>query len=464
MSGRTGNAPRAVKLIVKPFQFVNYLQWDCVREINEHGTLKIKGLIAEDNRMKYADMPTQETWVCATAIEDNGGEITLFQGVLTNLTVDTMHQHHTMSIEVKTSTHLLEQTHHTRTFQPDSTTYYDAINTCVQKAGSQFIMREKQGTSTEQFTVQYKESDWSFIKRLAHRLGVVVLPEFKTRGKKLYVGLEQSASGQEITSDNYTMSSGVPNKDSLILYEQGVYHIQTRGIYELGDSVSFQGRNLFVTKVVSSLEGSELIHNYTLCALKSAYEQPKQHEQIKGISMRARVTEVSRDRVKVSIHEDENQGSSGERWFDYATVYSTPDGTGWFAMPEVGDEVRVLFPSADESGAYVASNVHLETSGGRINPDHKSWKNKHNKEILFTPDSLSLTNNSGLSIELNDAKGITINSNRGIFIESDGQLHLNSKNDVITVYGDRNVTIQQGAAQIRMEDGIDVAGGKINVN
>jgi len=457
-------APRAVKLIVEPFQFLNYLQWDCTQLFNEHGTLKIKGLISEDERQKYIDKSMHETWVSAKAIGDNDEEIILFQGVLTNLTVHSLHQHHTMSIEIKTGTYLLDQDRHTRTFQPDETTYDDVINTCLQEVGAQFIMREKQGSPTEQFTVQYQESDWSFIKRLAHRLGVIVAPEFKTQGKKLYVGLDQNGRVQDITTDNYTMSNSIPNKDSLVHYEQGVYHIQTRAIYELGGAVKLQGRKLFVSEVDSSLVGGELVHNYTLCTFKPAYERPLQFEQVKGISMRASVIDVSRDQVQVTIHEDENQGSSGERWFDYATVYSTPDGTGWFAMPEVGDEARILFPNADESGAYVASSVHLETSGGRTNPDHKSWKNKQNKEVLFTPNFLKLTNNNGLSVELDDSEGITVKSNQGIFIEADGQLLLNSKNDSITVYGDRNVMVQQGAAQIKMKDAIDIAGGKINMN
>lgn len=457
-------ASRAIKLTVKPFQFINYLQWDCIQNFNDHGILKIKGLINEQHRMKYVDMATRETWVCAKAIDEQGGEITLFQGVLTDLHVDSVHQHHTMSIEVRTGTYLLDQVLHIRTFQPDSTTYHHVINTCLQTTNGQFTMREKQALQTGQFTVQYKESDWSFINRLAHRLGVVVSPEFKTQGKRLHLGLNQNVSGTEIISDNYKISSSTSDKLSLVRYEQGVYYIKTRDIYELGQSVKFQGRRLVVAKVESFLEGSELIHQYKLCTLKSAYEIPQQHEQIRGISMRARVTAVERNLVQVQIHEDENRRESGHRWFEYATVYSTPDGTGWFAQPETGDEVRVLFPSADESSAYVSSSVHLETKGGRTNPDHKSWKNKQNKEILFTPDSLTLTNNSGLSIELNDSKGVIINSNRDISIESDGQLSLNSDNGGVTIYGDKSVVVQQGTAQISVKDEIDIAGGKINMN
>jgi len=452
---------RAVKLMVEPFQFISYLQWDCTQAFNEHGTLKIKGLIAEDDRMKYVEMATRETWVCAKALDETDAEITLFHGILTSLTVDSLHQYHTMNIEVKTGTYLLDQIPHTRTFQPNEMTYHDVINTCIKAASGDFIMREKQEEPTRQFTVQYKSTDWAFIKLLAHRLGVVVSPEIKTQGKRLLLGLNH-ARGQEISSDHYNMLSQPSNPNSLIRYDRGVYQVKTRAIYELGDPVSFQSRRLFITQIKSYLEGSELVHTYTLAMLKTAYEQPFENQPIRGISMQASVSAVERDRVQISIHEDENK-QSGNRWFTYATVYSSPDGTGFFAQPEIGDEVRIIFPTTDEAVAYVASSVHLEASGTRTNPDHKSWKNKHHKEVLFTPDSLTVTNNNGLMVKLDDNEGISIKSNRAIFIESDGELNLNSQAGV-TVYGERNVNIQQGAAQIKIKDAIDIAGGKINMN
>ncbi|MCL1989725.1 MAG: phage late control D family protein [Defluviitaleaceae bacterium] len=454
---------RAVKLMVDPFQFINYVAWDCIQTFNEHGVLTIKGLIAEENREKYVEMASRETWVCAKALDENDAEIILFQGILTNLTVDSIHQYHTMRIEVKTGSYLLDQMPHTRTFQPDETTYQQVINTCLQASDGQMVMREKQDVPTGKLTVQYEETDWTFINRLAHRLGIVVIPEYQTQGKRILLGLVRSRE-RELLATRYAMSSGTSDKDSLIHFEQGVYHVSTRAIYELGEPVSFQGRRLVITKVERYLEGSELMHSYTLCSLKSAYEQPQPHNQIKGVSMRGRVTAVKKASVQVQLHEDENRRRSGNRWFDYATVYSTPDGTGWFVQPEVSDEIRLIFPNADEAGAYVASSVHLETAGGRTNPDHKSWKNKQNKEVLLTPDAIHVKNNQGLSIELDDAKGITLASHLGIFIESEGQLQLTSENAGVTVYGDRGVTMIQGSAQIRMKDAIDIAGGKINMN
>lgn len=73
---------------------------------------------------------------------------------------------------------------------------------------------------------------------------------------------------------------------------------------------------------------------------------------------------MERDTVQVLIGCDENQAGCGTRVFPYATVYSTPDGTGWYCMPEIGDAVRLYFPCEKDADAYVASSVHLQSSAG----------------------------------------------------------------------------------------------------
>jgi hypothetical protein len=369
-----------------------------------------------------------------------------------------------MTIEAKTGTYLLDRTSHTRTFQEDDFTYRSVIEECLAPEAGLFIMREKESEQTRQFTVQYRESNWSFIKRLAHRLGVIIIPETRTEGKKFFLGVNRSEGGIEIPSDNYTVTRTIPEGDSLIAHELGVYKIKTRHVYELGQFVVLEGRKLVVNNIHSYLECGELLHQYSICALHSAYQIRQLSNHIRGISLKGAVINVKKDKVQVTLHEDENKDNCGTRWFDYATVYSTPDGTGWFAMPEIGDEIRLLFPDADDAWTYVSSNVHLETRGGRINPDHKSWKNRQQKEILFTPEGILITNNNGLSIELSDDQGITINSDKDISIQSDGTLAMNSQNAGVSVYGDRNVAIQQGAASINIQDAIDISGGKINMN
>ncbi|MCL2865844.1 MAG: contractile injection system protein, VgrG/Pvc8 family [Lachnospiraceae bacterium] len=454
---------RVTRIEIEPFEFLNFLQWESIQTFNDHGVLRVSGLISSENVSVYDGMVGRDVWPCVKLWNDAGEERIFFHGILTSLLICTKHQVHTMTIEIKTGSFLLDQISHTRTFQDHTVSYQAVIDTCLNVAGGQFMMREKNETQIGQLTVQYKESDWSFIKRLAHRLGVVVLPEFVTQGKRFYLGINPNQRWSEMVSENYTMGQELSDANSLMQKENGVLYVHTRDVYDLGQRVSFAGSGFVVCHVKSFLEGGELVHDYTLSSLKSAYGFRQSFEQVQGVSMLAKVTNVARDRVQVMIYEDENKGRSAPRWFEYATVYSTPDGTGWYNMPEIGDEVRVIFPEAEDAGAYVASNVHLETTGGRVNPDHKSWKNRHGKEILLTPTGMHFTNNQGDSIDIIDNQGIFMKSNGNITLDSEADILLNSQSGV-TVYGDRSVTVQQGAAQINIQNAINIGGGKINMN
>ena len=63
--------------------------------------------------------------------------------------------------------------------------------------------------------------------------------------------------------------------------------------------------------------------------------------------------------VKINLEIDGNQDEGTARWFPYSTVYSSPDGTGWYCMPEVGDAIRLYFPDNEEKNAYAISSVNL---------------------------------------------------------------------------------------------------------
>ena len=103
-----------------------------------------------------------------------------------------------------------------------------------------------------------------------------------------------------------------------------------------------------------------------------------------GCSLKAKVTGVKEDRVQVRLMGDERGNQYITLWHPYATVYSTPDGTGWYCMPEIGDEVRLTIPGKEEKEAYVTSSVHLDTNNEeRKNPEEKLLKTKYQKEIRF---------------------------------------------------------------------------------
>ena len=221
---------------------------------------------------------------------------------------------------------------------------------------------------------------------------------------------------------------------------------------------------MVIGKITSWLKGQELYNEYQLISKENGLIPIMYNSKISGVSLKANVMAVEKTMVQVKIQEDENKENCKSCWLDYATVYSTPDGTGWYCMPEIGDEVRVVFPDKDENNVYVASSVHVGAAGGRTNPEEKSWKNKQNKEILFTPDSIIMRNNNGLVLEMSDQNGIKMSSNKDISVHADGDIQIRSKSAGVHMSAENNIIMQQGAAKIQMDETININGGKIYMN
>ena len=156
---------------------------------------------------------------------------------------------------------------------------------------------------------------------------------------------------------------------------------------------------------------------------------------------------------------------TGERLFEYATIYSSPDGTGWYCMPEVGDNVRIYFPSEKEKEAYAVSSTHIKTSNveERINPDYKSIMNKQGKEVLLKPDEIILTNNAGMSVELSDKEGIKIISNKEILIKSEEAIDISSTNSELQIFAPNAIVLNQGSTQMKLSDNLVMKGARVQM-
>jgi len=461
---------RAVKIIVEPFEYISLTIVECVKALNQHGCMTITGLIRHDHEQEYMALAARETWVCVKAVSESGEEQVFFHGILTGMQMKKEAQASMMTIEARTGSFLLDIEKHTRSFQDAGFSYESVVASYVTPAGGYSIMLEKEDVPTGCFLMQYNETDWAFIRRIASYVGVVLCPEYATGGKKIYLGYSGRRVTGNLEPDSYQVVQNFgANAPADAFGGKGfagetAYIVQTREIYDLGDTVTFQGRKLVAGRIESRLEGQELCHTYHLIPERDGLLPALYNSLLHGVALKARVLAVETTVVQVQFDEDENKEGCGRHWFDFATVYSTPDGAGWYCMPEVGDEVRVVFPDNCEEHAYVASSVHVGSAGGRTNPDEKFWRNRHNKEIRFTPDSLTLTNNNGLTVRLSDAEGIKICSDKDIVLKSDGEVRIKSQNAGVYMDAADKMLFRQGAAKIQMEDAIWIEGGKIYMN
>ncbi|WP_324607972.1 hypothetical protein [Paenibacillus durus] len=231
----------------------------------------------------------------------------------------------------------------------------------------------------------------------------------------------------------------------------------------LGSPVSFQGQTLYVARAETVIEGGLVVSRYHLRNKQGFECRTVYATQLAGVSLFGKVTKISKDKVQLHLEIDQGSSSSGSMWFPYSTVYSSPDGSGWYVMPEEGDEVRLYFPDEQEHHAFAASSVDITSSDPvkRSDPSVKSISTKYGKQIVFKPGAVEIIGSGQLLMRLTDEGGIEINSDKKILLKAEEDIEI--RGSKVFIEGDEGVDLIQAGATLQIMDNVTLKGGKVNI-
>ncbi len=461
---------RDYQLKVEPFAYVALQNVEIHQGLNCHAEAKIIMRIRDDRREEYLSKLAAETWLKVTAEGEEGTHAVLFCGIVTGFAMEQDGYETTLKLEAKSGTILMDEKEHFRVFQNKESACSLLFNRITAAyPGGKVNLAEGESDRTEGVLLQYHETDWEFLKRLAGLHNRYLVPDALQKGcvcsLGLREGMEQKWEAPDITltldAHAYQQKTGNGVK-GLQMSDMLTLSVTDREIYRLGDFMLYEGIQYNIYDIRTRYIGAECVHEYKLRRKEGLQMLPTEHPGIAGCSFEATVTGVQKDTVQIDIAGDEWLALDGKKWFSYATVYSSPDGTGWYSMPEVGDTVRLYVPD-QESGCLVVSSVHKETDSARQNPDHKSFKTKYGKEILFTPDSVLITNNQGMMVEMNDREGITMSSDKDILIQAKDNMTIASGSSSLLIAAEDIVQVKQGGTTMTLSEDIYFTGGEFRI-
>jgi hypothetical protein len=440
-----------------------------VKTFNDHFKISFKGEVTA-NQDKYYEMAVYEVHV---EVYFNPANTLIFNGVLTRITVHPNREERTVQVEMEGAsyTHYLDVNLFNRAFQDQAMTYQTLVDTITKtyyKAlGEELANADK---PIETFTLQYQETDWQFLKRMASRLHIGLVPEVTRENIKFYFGMpELKERGvlkeiapfygirKRLRDYRELIASGISDvvEDDFLSFD-----FKTDELFNIGDYVYLDSDNknakLYVYQATMTLEGS-LFRCY--CAVSPLYglKQKKTYNpRITGLSLEGKIVAVggadsSKDYVKVLLPMGVSTDKEKACWFRYATPYTAAGNTGWYWMPEVNDSVLLYFPTCKEEEAMVTTSVRRqESESERLqDPNAAYLRTGFEKELLFKEGQITLTGkDQGLHIYLDQKQGITIESPSELGLQADNNLMLQAgRNLVISAQGD------QSAIQLKHKDG-----------
>ena len=464
---------REYQIQIEPFEYTAIRDITIMRTVNAHAEASVTVQIRDGQEEEYLGMLTGEAWVKITGIsgQDAGAiHMVLFHGIVTDFSFSHDSYGTTMHLALASGTVLMDLKPHFRVFQNENTlcaAIHEKI-VCAYPEG-RVMIAEGGGDRPEGVLIQYHETDWEFLKRTAAGAGRCLVPDSSKKGVRYTIGLPEGMK-RDLPTDRIRikldmrgyMEKTLGGMAWLRTADMPELVITDREICQIGDRITYQGKEYYICQIETGYQGGECLHTYHLRTKEALSPSAIPHEAVTGCSFDAVVTGGQKDRVQVEIAQDEWNAQDGKKWFPYATVYSSPDGTGWYCMPEPGDSVRLHVPESEED-SFVMSAVHRETDAARQNPDYKSFKTKYGKEILFTPDSILMTNNQGMMVEMNDSEGIMITSDKDIVVDAKENLTISSNSASLLIAAEDRLQVRQGGTSMTLSGDISFTGGEFRI-
>ncbi|MBC1889870.1 hypothetical protein HCA63_16050 [Listeria booriae] len=480
-----------------PYVYQNLLEFEVRQEgINEHSTLYFKAVIDEEKQEQYMAQTLDTTKLVVAKREEDGSQTMLFQGVVLDAQIRNVQGVYYLTVEGISHSYSLDIVKKNRSFQNAAMPYEELIQE-VTAAYTEvdFMDNASKGAPIGNFTMQYQETDWEFLKRMASRFQTGLVAVDFAPSKRFYFGLPKTGTKDELVSPNYRLRKDVSRylmltqNDGLALSEQDFvyYMVTTKQIFGLADKVTFNGRELFVCSTYRFLEKGSLTHHYELATEKGMIERQLYNTQIIGASIDGTVLSIKQDKIRVQLNFDDQTDESTAHWFPYSTTYTSKNNVGWYMMPEIGDTVRAYFPSKKEHEAIAVSSVSAMTpeanqptlkdgipqgdksgatsSGSSAfpmsDPNIKTLRNKFGKTVTLEPKKITISGDTFVLV-LDDDEGITIQSEQPINVNSKDSILMAAKE--ILLSAENNITIKCKNNAITMDENVKLTGTEVHMN
>ncbi|MCM3170960.1 contractile injection system protein, VgrG/Pvc8 family [Paenibacillus sp. MER 99-2] len=462
---------------VSPFEVISLRELTITKQMNEHARVRFTGIVDEEKKDSYVRLSGSDTLVEISQVDDQGSTSVLFSGLILNVSVMVQGGVYLLEVEGISHTHELDIRKKSRSFQNHSMTYPQLLDQIAAGYPNIDIMdAATDGAAIGKFTLQYEETDWQFLKRIASRLRTGLMPASVFDTPKFYFGLFDTSSKGKLQDFNYRVRKRMDkfrytsqNTKVEVGEEDYVYYeVETNRVLDLGNAIEFKGKLLYVYEAFTEMKNGLLKHRYTLSTHRGLRQNTFYNDKIIGVSLQGVVIGISKDKLKIHLQIDQAQNEGEAHAFPYQSVYTAEGNSGWYVMPENGDHVRVYFPGNKEEEGVATSSVRQNSDEGESNklsnPDHKYFRTAAGKELKMTPEEVIVTGKDGeIFIRLSEGGGIEIISSQQITISAKEDIMMNAEKSIV-FSAKEEISLTCKESNIKMDGTTSLVGTELKTN
>ena len=384
----------------------------------------------------------------------------LFSGYPEKVEIKEERGYRIADIQAVSGTILLDQKKSNRVFQKKVQTYMGIASAVTADTDHCACILPGSDMRTGGTLIQYQETDWRFLKRMASQLGLPLVPDTSYYYPRFYLGLpegEKRELGEIISCDlcfdgRYYAVSGkcLVDREDFICYD-----VVTRTSLSLGDRVTYEGRELLVSRKKTELAGGEVIFTYRLAGNSYTWVPWEDNPDYTGMSFVGSIVGTQGEQVEVAFDIDKTAAGGNRYGFAPAT------GNLMYCMPQKGTKTALYIGNGDEAQGIATGCIRTNgsTCEGTGSPEKKSFRSEHGKGMDLYPQRMGLDGGETGKITFEDETGTTIESNgglvlmakEGIRLESMTGIAMQGMSDIMALYS-------EGASSLCVNGSVDMLG------
>ena len=299
----------------------------------------------------------------------------LFSGYPEKVEIKEERGYRIADIQAVSGTILLDQKKSNRVFQKKVQTYMGIASAVTADTDHSACILPGSDMRTGGTLIQYQETDWRFLKRMASQLGLPLVPDTSYYYPRFCLGLpegEKRELGEIISCDlcfdgRYYAVSGkcLVDREDFICYD-----VVTRTSLSLGDRVTYEGRELHVSQKKTELAGGEVIFTYRLAGNSYTWVPWEDNPDYTGMSFVGSIVGTQGEQVEVAFDIDKSAAGGNRYGFAPAT------GNLMYCMPQKGTKTALYIGNGDEAQGIATGCIRtngstcegttIESNGGLV--------------------------------------------------------------------------------------------------
>ncbi|MGD9156342.1 MAG: hypothetical protein PVG90_12705, partial [Bacillota bacterium] len=163
-----------------------------VLQFNEHARLDLTAVLPADQAEAFWETSDANTGV-AVILTEGDAQKYLFRGLVADLTVKVVQEIYYLSVTGVSYTRLLDVTRQNRSFQNQTLTYQKWVAAVLAGAAraAGIVNQAVAGQTTGRLILQYGETKWEVLKRVAAGLGLGLIADVTADRPRFWFGLSE---------------------------------------------------------------------------------------------------------------------------------------------------------------------------------------------------------------------------------------------------------------------------------